>query len=198
MISIHHTITVAVAATLLSATVSAQVPPSAAEGAAPAKGSVNQINWLSGCWQASSARDGSTINEAWFSPRGGTIMGVGLTYRDDKTITSEVMRMYDEGDSVKLWLKPAGRGEVTFTLDTIGERAAAFSVKEGEIITKLRYEKKSDTELLATLRFETGENRRGADFGFARVECLTLFLPAAKEVAKEAAKEPAKDGEKKQ
>ena len=119
-------------------------------------------------------------------------MGVGLTYREDRTITSEAMRIYDEGDSVKLWLRPAGRAEVTMTLDTIGDPFVAFSVKEGDVITKLRYEQKSATQIVATLRFETGENRRGADFGFTRVECATLFLPAVKEIAPA----PAKDAEK--
>ena len=200
-----HSIAAALTAALLSATVVAQtapaapVPPplqrslSSAEGAAPGKGSVSQLNWLAGCWQASSARDGSTISETWFSPRGGTVMGVGLTYRDDKTITSEAMRMYDEGDSVKLWLRPAGRADVTMTLDSIGDPFVAFSVKEGDVITKLRYEQKSATQMVATLRFETGENRRGADFGFSRVDCAASFLPAVKE----AAPAPTKDAEKK-
>ena len=120
-------------------------------------------------------------------------MGVGLTYRDDKTITSEAMRMYDEGDSVKLWLRPAGRAEVTMTLDNIGDPFVAFSVKEADVVTKLRYEKKSATEMVATLRFETGENRRGADFGFTHVECAASFLPAVKD----ATPVPTKDAEKK-
>ncbi len=208
-----YSVAATLTAALLSATVAAQavpatpVPPpsqrplSSAEGAAPGKGSVNQLNWLAGCWQANSARDGSTISETWFSPRGGSLMGVGLTYRDDKTITSEAMRMYDEGDTVKLWLRPAGRAEVTMTLDTIGDPFVAFSVKEGNVITKLRYEKKNATEVVATLRFETGENRRGADFGFTRVDCAASFLPAVKEATKDAPKEvvpaPAADAVKK-
>ena len=183
----HRTTTAAVAAALLSATVAAQVSQVPVTPAEPAKGSVNQLNWIAGCWQGKSARDGSTINEAWFSPRGGSVMGVGLTYRDDKTITSEAMRMYDEGGSIKLWLRPAGRSEVTMTLDTIGDPFVAFSVKEGEVTTKLRYEKKSTTEIVATLRFEQGENRRGADFGFNKIDCAGLFIPEVKEI-----KEPEK------
>ena len=187
MISNQRTLTTVLAAAFLSAGVTAQVSqiPQAPQvpivPADPAKGSVNQLNWMAGCWQGKSARDGSTINEAWFSPRGGSVMGVGLTYRDDKTITSEAMRMYDEGGSIKLWLRPVGRPEVTMTLDTIGDPFVAFSVKEGEVTTKLRYEKKNATEIVATLRFEQGENRRGADFGFNRIDCAGLFSPEVKE-----------------
>jgi hypothetical protein len=169
------------AVALLSAAATAQVAQVPLAPAEPAKGSVSQLSWLAGCWQGKSARDGSTINEAWFSPRGGSVMGTGLTYLDDKTITSEAMRMYDEGGSIKLWLRPAGRSDVTMTLDRIGDPFVAFSVKEGAVTTKLRYEKKSATEMVATLRFEEGESRRGGDFGFTKIDCAGLFSPEVKE-----------------
>lgn len=187
MISKYRTITAAVAAALLSVMAAAQVSQIPVIVAAPAKGSVNQLNWLVGCWQGKSSRDGSTMNETWFFPRGGSVMGVGLAYIDNKTMSSEAMRLYDEGDSIKLSLRAAGRAEVTMTLDSIGSRFAAFSVKDGEVTTKLRYQQKSDIELVATLRIEQGESRRGADFSFGKTDCAGLFLPVAKET-----KEPEK------
>ncbi len=159
----------------------AQVPQAPPTPTEPAKGSVNQLNWLAGCWQAKVARDNSTIHETWFSPRGGSVMGVGLTYQDDKTLTSEAMRMYDEGGTVKLWLRPAGRPELTMSLESIGDPVVAFFVKEGEVTTKLRYEKKSASELVATFRVEKGDNRRGADFSFNKIDCTEVFLPEVKE-----------------
>jgi hypothetical protein len=184
--SIPRTFAKAVVATAIAAFFSglttAQVPSAPVTPTEPAKGSVSQLNWLAGCWQAKVARDNSTIHETWFSPRGGSVMGVGLTYRDDKTLTSEAMRMYDEGGTVKLWMRPAGRAELTMALETIGDPFVAFFVKEGEVTTKLRYEKKSATELVATFRVEQGESRRGADFGFNKIDCAEVFLPEVKEV----------------
>ena len=177
----------AVTTAFLAVTGAAQVsqnPPTPTEAA---KGSVNQINWLAGCWQGTSSRDGASISEMWFSPRGGSAMGVGQTYVGDKTTATEAMRMYDDGDSIKLWVRPAGRTETTMTLDNIGDKFAAFSVKENEVITKLRYERKSDSEMLATLRFEQGTTRRGSDFVFDRVDCASLFLPAIKSPPKDGA-----------
>lgn len=179
----------ALVAVLVSATTIAQVPP---VPDTPAKGSVTRAAWLTGCWSASSARDGATINETWLAPRGGTMMGTGITYVDERTVTWEAMRMYNEGDSVKLWLRPAGRTDVIMTLDAIGDNFFEFSAKEGEVTTRLRYERKSETEITATLRFVQGESRRGADFGFTRTECPPFFLPVVKEVAKEAPKEAEK------
>jgi Domain of unknown function (DUF6265) len=158
----------------------AAVPPPVI---APGKNTVDAFPWLVGCWQAKSARDASTINETWLSPRGGSLMGIGQTYVDGKTPGWEAMRMYDEAGSVKLWLRPGLRNELTLTLEAAGENFAAFLVKEGDSTTKLRYERKSATELLATFRLEQGENRRGADFLFAKMECAEFFAPTAKDPA---------------
>ena len=180
----------ALAAVALTATAVAQAPaaPSAAPSTipapviAPGKNTVNAYPWLVGCWQAQSARDGATINESWLAPRGGTVMGIGQTYREGKTVAWEAMRMYNEGDAVKLWLRPGLRNELTLTLEAAGDNFAAFSLKEGDSTTKLRYERKSATEMLATFRLEQGDNRRGADFAFAKVECADFFAATAKEV----------------
>ncbi len=182
MISKRHTFTAVLAAALLSATVAAQVSQVPVTPAEPAKGSVNQLNWLVGCWQGKSSRDGSTMNETWFSPRGGSVMGVGMAYIDNKTMSSEAMRLYDDGDSIKLLLRAAGRADVTMTLDSIGSRFAAFLVKDGEVTTRLRYQQKSDVELIATLRIEQGERRRGADYSFGKTDCAGLFSPEVKAV----------------
>ena len=173
----------ALAAALLTSNVTAQTPQTYATG------SVNQLGWLTGCWQGRTERDGSTMNETWFSPRGNSAMGVGLTYLDGKTISSESMRMYDQGDSIKLSLHPAGRSEVTMNLESIGEKAVAFSVTEKEVTTKLRYEKKGEKEISATLRIEQGARGRGADYSFARVDCAVFFSPLPKEAATTAPKD---------
>jgi Domain of unknown function (DUF6265) len=150
---------------------------------APGKNNVDAFQWMTGCWQAKSARDGSTINETWLSPRGGSMLGIGQTYLDGKTLGWEAMRVYDEGGAVKLWLRPGLRNELTLELEAAGDAFNAFSVKEGDTVTKLRYERKSATEMLATFRLEQGENRRGADFLFAKVECGELFAPVVKDAA---------------
>ncbi len=165
-------------------------PVSASEAAAsipapviaPGKNTVDAFQWMTGCWQAKSARDGATINETWLSPRGGSMLGIGQTFLDNKTLGWEAMRVYDEAGVVKLWLRPGLRNELTLTLEAAGDAFNAFSVKEGDATTKLRYERKSATEMLATFRLEQGENRRGADFLFAKVECAESFAPAVKEV----------------
>lgn len=158
---------------------------------ATGKNTVDAFQWMTGCWQAKSARDGSIISETWLSPRAGSMLGIGQTYLDSKTLGWEAMRVYDEAGAVKLWLRPGARAELTMTLEAAGDAFNAFSVKEGDTTTKLRYERKSATEMLATFRLEQGENRRGADFLFAKVECAEQFAALAKEASKDATKDAA-------
>ena len=194
---------IAVAAVATAASAQTAAPKPAAEGVAvsaseaaaalpapviaPGKNTVEAFQWMTGCWQAKSARDGSTISETWLAPRGGTVLGIGQTYLDNKTLGWEAMRMYDEAGSVKLWLRPGARAELTLTLEAAGDAFNAFAVKEGDTTTKLRYERKSATEMLATFRLEQGESRRGADFLFAKVESAEQFAPVAKDASKDAA-----------
>ena len=146
------------------------------------KNTVDALPWMTGCWQSKSTRDGSVISETWLSPRGGSMLGMGQTYLGSKTLGWEAMRVYDEAGAVKLWLRPGARNELTLALEAAGDNFAGFAVKEGETTTKLRYERKSPTELVATFRLEQGENRRGADFTFTKVECAETFAPAVKDV----------------
>lgn len=180
------------------ATPAAPTAPAAATGApmpaadVPAKGAVDKLDWMVGCWRANSARDGSTISEVWLAPRVGTMMGLGQTYLESRTLGWEAMRIYDAGDSMKLWLRPGARPEMTMDLVEVAPMAAGFSITEGGTTTKLRYERTNDTTLLATFRLIKGEDRRGADFSFNRVDCTEMFATTSKETPKAAPAESPK------
>lgn len=155
-------------------------PPAAAAPEAPAKGSAAALGWLAGCWRANVMRDGSTINEVWLAPQAGTMMGIGQTFVGARTLGWEAMRIYDAGDSMKLWLRPGARPELTLDLVESTATVAGFSVTEGGSTTKLRYERTGDTTLMATFRLIKGEDRRGADFSFTRVDCAEMFATGTK------------------
>lgn len=191
------TLSLALAGAWAQAPATPAVPATAATPAipavdVPATGSVDKLGWLVGCWQATSARDGSTINEVWLAPRAGTMMGIGQTFLGAKTTAWEAMRIYDAGSAMKIWLRPGARAELTLDLVEAKANAAGFSVTEGPITTMLRYERTSETTMLATFRLKQGENARGADYGFSRVDCAGMFAEAAKDAPKAPAAEAPK------
>jgi hypothetical protein len=169
----------------LTAATQAQVPASPPPAPLPViaagKNTVDGLTWMTGCWQTKSARDGSTSNEIWLAARGGSMLGIGQTYGDNKSLSWEAMRIYEEGASVKLWLRPGHRKELTLTLEAAGDGFAAFSAVQEDTTTRLRYERKSASEMAATFRREQGENRRGADYLFTKMDCAAIFAPLARD-----------------
>ena len=65
------------------------------------------------------------------------------------------MRVYDEADTVKLWLRPGLRNELTRTLEAAGDTFNVFSVKERDTITKLRYKRKSRPRLQSSFLLQS-------------------------------------------
>jgi Domain of unknown function (DUF6265) len=158
--------------------VPAQVaPPKAAEKSPPPEASVSQLGWLAGCWQANAQARGETLTEFWLKPTGGAMLGMGQTIKGERSTASEAMRVYDEGKSIKLWMKPAGRAEMTFDVETIGAKSVQFATAEKDVTTKVSYAATTDGALDVTFRIEKEGSRRGADFTFKRVDCES-FVPA--------------------
>src|SRR5690606_11418350 len=71
-------------AVLLSLAGLACTSPPVAPKASQAKGSLASLAWLSGSW-VGSADDGTT-EEVWTEPRGGMLLGVNRTVRDEATV----------------------------------------------------------------------------------------------------------------
>jgi hypothetical protein len=77
-------------------------------GASPRR--VDQLRWLSGCWEQRDAR--SAVEELWTTPNGGILFGIGRTIvrRDagDTTTSFEIMRIYERGGRLVFAAHPFG------------------------------------------------------------------------------------------
>ena len=74
-------------------------------------------------------------NDIWLAARGGSMSGIGQTYGDNKSLSWEAMRIYEDGASVKLWLRPRHRKELTLTLEAAGDGFVAFSAVSDDSTT---------------------------------------------------------------
>src|SRR5690349_255173 len=69
----------------------------AQSGAAGASRPTAALAWLAGCWER---RAGDRlIEEQWTAPRGGMLLGVGRTTRNDSVVEHEFVRIYESGDT---------------------------------------------------------------------------------------------------
>lgn len=155
---------------------SKEPPPTVAGPAVP--GSVDKLAWMAGCWQGTSDVDGSNVHELWLAPAAGNMLGVSQTVRNEKTVGWEASRLYNEGDTVKAWLRPGARREFTMAMERFEDELVSFALTEGDTTTRLIYHRRNANELGVSFRLIRGEDRRGIDFSFKRIECSTLMSAA--------------------
>jgi hypothetical protein len=163
-----------------AATVSSPVP----EGVAPlpalpqaskeiVDGKANQLNWLAGCWKATS-QTGDALTEVWLKPIGGVVLGLGNTEKGGVSRESEAMRIFEEGTTLKLSMKPARRAEMLFALENISPNSVMFAMVDKDVTTFVGYAVKPIKEgqmLTVSVRNQKDKTRRGVDYEFLRAEC---------------------------
>ena len=101
---------------------------------------------MAGCWQGTSDVDGSNVRELWLAPAAGTMMGVSQTLLREKSVGWEAMRLYDEGNTVKAWLRPAP-GVNSRWQWKVRDGFVSFAVTEGDTTTRLIYHRRNGNEL---------------------------------------------------
>lgn len=70
---------------------------------APAKATVNQLNWVTGAWTGSLGD--RTIEQHWSAPVAGSIIAMYRSIRADKPVLYELLAIENEGEGVVLRIK---------------------------------------------------------------------------------------------
>jgi Domain of unknown function (DUF6265) len=131
---------------------------------------LEQLAWLSGCWASESGEAGS--GEHWLPLAGGTMLGIGRTVRNGKTVEHEFLqiRLNAEGKVVYIAL-PSRQKEATFVASSIGERAVTFENPQHDFPQRIIYRALPENRLAARIEGMRGGNLRGIDFPMKRVQC---------------------------
>ena len=126
--------------------------------------------WLTGCWAEEGAEAGTT--EQWMAPAGGTMLGMGRTVKNGKTVTFEFMRLRtnEEGKLVFIAL-PKGQGETTFTLISHVDQRAVFENLAHDFPQRVIYQKLTNDKLAARIEGLRNGALRGIDFPMQRMAC---------------------------
>lgn len=131
---------------------------------------VAALSWLAGCWAAESGEAGS--GEQWMPPAGGTMLGVGRTIRNGRTVDHEFLqiRLNAEGKLVYVAL-PARQKEATFVATHVGEGAVTFENPQHDFPQRILYRLQPGDRLAARIEGLRGGQLRGIDFPMRRVPC---------------------------
>ena len=136
---------------------------------AQAKATLEDVSWLSGCWDG---RQGIAIlEEIWSKPAGGTMMGLGRTVKENRTVSFEFMQFREEKGSLVFLPQPQGGARVSFPLkDSFGARLT-FENKEHDFPQRVIYERKGPGLLLAAIEGTQQGKVERQEFQMRKVRC---------------------------
>ena len=131
---------------------------------------VQQLSWLAGCWRQ--ATGNRVVDEQWMSPRGGTMLGMSRTVRDDTVLVEfEQLRITDHGPGAVYHAEPSGQSPADFTAATVGDSVVTFANPAHDFPQRIIYRRRGSDSVVARIEGLRGGQVRGVDFPYARVAC---------------------------
>ena len=128
----------------------------AAAAATPVPQPAPDLAWLSGRWVTES--DGRWTEETWSVPRGGVMLGTGLSGEGAAVKSFEFMRIArDAQGALTFWGAPEGGPAVPFRWESGGARHAVF-VNPGHDYPQRIVYKSNGRELFAMTSLTDGSN----------------------------------------
>jgi hypothetical protein len=120
-----------------------------------------QVAWIGGAWTGGQGT--LTIEEHWTPPAGGAMLGVSRTIKADRMVAFEFLRIVERDGGLVYIAQPNGRPPTEFTLTSVDEASATFENPAHDFPKKIRYAKRADGALEATI---SGEGGRPQTFVF--------------------------------
>lgn len=132
----------------------------------------SSLAWLAGCWRAENGEAGS--GEHWLAPAGGTMLGVGRTVRQGKTVEHEFMQIRNDGEGRLVYIAlPSGQREATFAATRLDAQQVVFENPEHDFPQRVIYRLQDADRLLARIEGRRKGVDRAIDFPLRRVPCET-------------------------
>lgn len=135
-------------------------------GSAP---SLTKLAWLGGCWE--NRQTDRLREEQWMKPAGGSMIGMGRSVRQGKTVEYEFMQIREVEGSLVFIAKPSGQPETSFKLVTLSDTEVVFADPQHDFPQRLIYRLLPDQSLLARIEGTLNGKQRAIDFPFKRAQC---------------------------
>lgn len=140
-------------------------------------GDLGSLAWLAGCWARVSGEAGS--GEYWQPLAGGTMLGIGRTVRNGKTVEYEFLRLHeDEQGRVVYTATPSGQKETAFVASELGESTATFENPAHDFPQRIVYNRPDADSMVVRIEGEHQGQHRAIEFRFTRAACPGQGAPA--------------------
>ena len=115
-----------------------------------------QVAWISGVWTGTMGS--STIEERWTPSGGGSMLAISRTLRDGLMSAFEFLCIVERDGGLVYTAMPNGRTPATdFTLTKVDDSSATFENPAHDYPKMIRYTKRPDGSLEATISAEGGQ-----------------------------------------
>ncbi len=135
------------------------------------KDSVDDLGWISGCWEKKGKTEDAFTMEHWTKPAG-MMLGVSRTVKNGRVGFFEYLRIVEKGEDIFYVAKPANaERETFFKLTSLKDDEAVFENPEHDFPQRIVY-KLVDNETIA-VRVEADKDGKPQGFGFSmsKVSC---------------------------
>ena len=133
---------------------------------APASATLQQLAWLPGEWTGTKGR--ASIEERWTPAGGGAMLAVSRTIAGDRLVAFEFLRIVERDGGLVYIAQPNGRPPTEFALTKIDAASATFENPGHDFPKTIRYARREDGRLEATISGANGEKPQS--FVFTRRE----------------------------
>ena len=141
----------------LSCSVQAQTKPSVAD-----------LFWLSGCWQGQQGT--AVIEEIWSKPAGTSMLGLGRTVKNNRTVSFEFMQFREQNGTLAFLPQPQGGPQVTFPLKESTRGKFVFENLSHDYPQRVSYQRKSGLLVASIEGTQNGKFSR-QEFVMRKVRC---------------------------
>jgi hypothetical protein len=141
----------------------------------PPQVTLADLDWLVGTWRGD--KDGDRIEEAWFEPAAGAMLGAFRWLRGERVVVYELLALEGSAEGVVLLLRHFGPGlaareerdgALAFDLVEARPGEVLFAGRDPERPTRLGYRKGADGELVAVLERTRGGETTVEEFVYRR------------------------------
>jgi hypothetical protein len=131
---------------------------------------LQSLSWLAGCWAAEAGEKGSV--EHWLVPAGATMLGVGRTVKNGKTVEFEFLRIQINAEGKLVYTAlPSGQAEAAFTQQAIAPNSVTFENLEHDFPQRVSYRLLATNRLLARIEGLRNGVLRSIDYPMTRTRC---------------------------
>jgi hypothetical protein len=135
---------------------------------AQTKPSVADLFWLSGCWQG---RQGTAVvEEIWSKPAGTSMLGLGRTVKDNRTVSFEFMQLREQDGMLAFLPQPQGGPQVRFPLKESTSGKFTFENLNHDFPQRVIYERKNSLLVASIEGTQNGKFSRH-EFVLRKVRC---------------------------